>query len=202
MLSHKLFQLKRALRVQARHRFIQYPHLRLVDKRSNYHQLLLHAVTVTAYKVGQSICQFEHVGVVPYACSKGFSVDAIHCADKVEVLRTLQCFVGFVVVGYKTDLLLGGYRIVGNVDAVNFYCALARRQYAGNHLDCSRFSCAVGTEKTEYLTVIYLQRNVVHCFYVGFGVSFTYMSQSYHCFFHLLLLFAAPIKVSSMPSAM
>ena len=175
MLAHHLLQLVGALRVEARHGFVEDPNARIVYERRHDVHLLAHAVRVIGDARTQRVVNVE---AAPVFLDEGLTrvgLRAVDVGHEGEVLDSRQAEESVGVVGNVAELALRLDAVGRDVVAVYPDRALVDRMHAADHLERGRLARAVRAEEARDATVPHRPGEVVDRLCVLAGVRFRNM---------------------------
>ena len=145
-----------------------------MDERGNYGQLLLHAVRIAAYGVGQAPLQVEELRILADAVPSGVRAYTEYVRDEVEVLDACHELVQIRVVRYVRGDLLARHRLPCNGVAVYGYLTFVEVHYSGYCFKGGGLAGAVVAYESVDLARLDVEAQVVHglCVSVLLGKMF------------------------------
>ena len=150
-------------RVKAHCWLVQYDNLRITEDCLGKP----HPLTITFGKIFDQtvfhICNFYHIHDF---FDHGFFLvfwDFFQIRCKFHIFQNGHIEIKRWLLGKITDAFFCLFRLFQNIMSVYGYCTFCRRDIAGDHIHCCRFSCAVGTKKSINFAFLYLKRKVVNC---------------------------------------
>src|SRR6266404_6310299 len=141
--------------------FVEKQNARSVNYGGCESKLLLHSVRIVRNHGLGAVGELHEIEQLLGAALSRHAVQAVHAADKLEILRTRQALEKAHTLGNNADLAFYFNGIRGKVHTEELHAAGSGREQAGQYLDGGRFSSTVRAQESEELSRSYLQIDAI-----------------------------------------
>src|SRR3984957_17363765 len=138
-------------RVHAFEGLIEKKNFRTVDDGGGKGQFFLHAMRVIGNELLGLVGELHEIEEFGGALGGGLAIEAVHAADKIQILRAGQPSEEGHAFGDDADLALHFDGVGGEIEAEDFDASRGRGEQASEHLDSGGFAGAVRSEEAEEL---------------------------------------------------